>query len=114
MRRMKYMRDRIILFGMFLVPLGAVVSAHISALYSVPVGLTCKSDKVVSFGFTHKQIAFAEMAAIITWQKRAEKNNPGYGSWPLAQKRNMKCRLYRRSAHYQCQVSAWPCRADKT
>ena len=114
MRHMKYMRDHILLFVIFLVPLGAVVSAHISASYSIPDGLTCKSDKVVSFGFTHKRIALAEMAAIIIWQTRTEKKNPGYGKWPLARKRNMKCRLYKGSTHYQCQVSAWPCRTDKS
>ena len=114
MRHMKYMRDRIILFVMFLVPLGAMASAYVSTSYSVPAGLTCKSDKVVSFGFTHKRIAFAEMAAIITWQNRAEKQSPGFGKWPLARKRNMKCRLYKSSTHYQCQVSAWPCRTDKS
>jgi len=111
---MKYMRHSIILFVMFFVPLGAMASAYISASVTVPTGMSCVSNKVISFGYTSKRIALAEMAAIITWQNRVEKVNPGYGSWPLAQKRNMKCRLYRSSTHYQCEVSAWPCRADRS
>jgi len=91
-----------------------MISAYYSESHFVPAGLTCMSDKVVSFGFTHKRVALAEMAAIITWQQKSEKTNPGYGKWPLAQKRNMKCRLYKRSTHYQCLVSAWPCRVDKS
>ena len=66
MRRMNYMRHSIILLVMFLVPLGAMASTYFSESFSVPAGMSCVSNKVVSFGYTHRRIALVEMAAIIT------------------------------------------------
>lgn len=107
---MTQVRLRFILFPIFMFPLGLVLGSYSTESYISRAGLTCAQQKIVSFGYTHKQIAFAEMAAIIIWQNKAKRDTPGYGKWPLAQKRTMKCRLYKSSTHYQCLVSATPCR----
>lgn len=95
-----------------------IMVGGIAATYAATViegqtaDLTCAGERTVVFGWTHKQVAMAELAAIAKWQGRVEKKRPGFGNWHLADKRNLSCRLFPESSHYQCQISATPCRYD--
>lgn len=101
-----------ILFSFFAVVIGAIAATHAYTTAPIADGISCSDKRMASYGYTHKRITMAEFAAIVIWQRDTEKRDPGYGNWHLAQKRNMKCKLYRSSSHYQCIVSAKPCRFD--
>lgn len=113
MGHMNQVRLRFVLFPVFMFPIGLMLSSHSAESYLSRAGLTCSQQRLVSFGYPHQRVALAEMAAIIVWQKQAVTDLPGYGKWPLAQGRNMKCRFNKSSKYYRCQVSATPCRIKK-
>ena len=108
------MNSNTTLFLIFSVLIGAIAATSALTAVNYPQGVTCTGKRVASYGFTNKQIALAELAAIITWQNETEKKKPGFGAWHLANGRSMKCRLFKDSAHFQCQVSALPCRVDRS
>ncbi len=94
--------------------LGALAVADACTTETFPEGVTCAKNRIVSFGWTDKRVALAELAAIRKWQQEAQMKNPGFGSWHMSHKRTMKYRLYKESSHIQCQVSAHSCRLDKS
>ena len=104
------MRSSKTLILIFAVLCGAIIATHAAVQEKFPDGVTCTDHRIASYGYTHKQIALAEFAAISTWQREAEKKDPGFGQWHQAHRRSMKCRVYKNSAHFQCIVSARPCR----
>ena len=97
----------------FTVLIGAIAATQAYKTVEYAEGVSCANKRIASFGFTHKQVALAELAAIATWQREAEKKEPGFGDWHLANRRSMKCKLFRGSKHYQCVVSARPCKFDR-
>ena len=103
-----------ILFLIFTILIGAIAAAQAFTTLPVPDGVSCAGKRIASFGFTHKQLAMAELAAIITWQKETKEKVPGFSQWHLSFKRTMRCRKFKDSAHFQCTVSALPCRIDRT
>lgn len=113
MDHMSQVRHRFVLFPLFMFPVGLMLSSHSAESFISRAGLTCAYTKLVSYGFTSPQLALAEMEAIIMWQNTAKMDHPGYDKWPLAQGRKMKCHLIKNSTHYQCLVSARPCRMKK-
>jgi hypothetical protein len=102
------------LFSIFAVVFGAIAATHTYTTVPIPDGLSCTSKRMASYGYTHKRISMAEFAAIVIWQRDTERRDPGFGNWHLAHKRKMKCKIFQNSAHYQCVVSAQPCRFDKS
>ncbi len=108
------MKSYYILFAMFAAPLGILFAAQAAVAPAKRADMTCADKKLVSYGYTHKQVALAELAAIITWQAEAERKKPGLNAWHLAEKRTMRCRQFKKSTHFQCVISAIPCRMNKT
>ncbi len=102
------------LFLIFSALLGALATADAATTVTFPKGITCAKARIASFGWTDKRLALAEFAAIRKWQLEAELKNPGFSNWHMSNKRTMKCQLYKESNHIQCQVSARPCRLDKS
>lgn len=79
-------------------------------------GLSCSDHQVATFGWTNKDRARAELAAILRWKIEAEKLGLGaaYGEWHHAQKRFLQCRrIGGPTGQFQCKVSAMPCRPEK-
>ena len=103
-----------LLFVIFAAPLGILLGTRVATAPAEPAGLICADKKLVAYGYTHPQVSFAEMAAIVTWQLEAKETAPGMSEWHLARKRTMKCRLFRKSNHYQCVLSATPCRMERS
>lgn len=102
------------IFSLFEGLIGSFAAAHTLTTLNLAEGVSCTDKRLASYGYTHKRIALAEFAAIRTWQMEAEENDPGFGNWHLSHKRTMKCRLFRDSAHFQCVVSAAPCKFDRS
>ena len=102
------------LFLIFSALLGALAAADAASTQTFPEGLSCSKSRIVAFGWTDKRVSLAELAAIRKWQQEAAQKFPGFGSWHMSHKRTMKCQLFRDSSHFQCQVSARPCRLDKS
>ncbi len=96
-----------------------VLTGGIVATYSTvdeihPKNVTCSDRRVVAFGWTHKFVAMAELAAIAKWQQTVEAERPGFDKWHQAYNRVMSCRMFDDSKHNQCKVSARPCRYGVT
>ncbi len=108
------MNHTTILFSIFAILIGALAAADAVTTVHQPDGLSCTDKRMASYGYTHKRMIMAEFAAIVIWQRDAEKRDPGFGNWHLSRKRKMKCKVYKNSSHYQCVVSAQPCRFDRT
>ncbi len=104
------MKSGIILFVMFATPFGIAFVSQGTVTPAEQAGMTCANKKLVAYGYTHPQLAFAELAAIVTWQGEAEEKRPGLSNWHLARNRNMNCRKFKKSGHFQCVLSATPCR----
>ena len=108
---MKRSHTLILIFTVLIVAIAAT-QTYTTTQYAQ--GVSCAEERIASFGFTHKQVSLAELAAIATWQREAEEKEPGFGNWHQASRRSMKCKLFKDSNHYQCVVSARPCKFDKT
>lgn len=108
------MKRSTILISAFVVLIGAFAAANAMTTVHIPDGVTCAGKRMASYGYTHKRITMAEFAAIVIWQRDTEKRDPGFGNWHLAHKRTMKCKIFKNSSHYQCVVSAQPCRFDRS
>ena len=108
------MKSSYILFSIFVVLFGTLAAAHSATTIRIPEGVSCTDKPMVSYGYSRKQIALAELAAIVKWQKQTEERDPGFGNWHQAHKRRIKCKPYRNSSHFRCAVSATPCRFDKS
>jgi len=108
------MKSFFILFSIFAVLFGALAVAHSATTIRIPEGVSCTDKRMVSYGYTRKQIALAELAAIVKWQKQTEARDPGFGNWHQAYTRTIKCKPYRNSSQFRCVVSATPCRFDKS
>lgn len=96
-----------------------VVSGWAAYYVSKPpqyAGLACSRDRVATFGWTHRERALAEMAAIMRWQQKAEEVGLEFTEWHHAQRRSLYCRTYGNGRGiYQCRISGTPCRlASKT
>ncbi|MDA7947990.1 MAG: hypothetical protein MPJ78_11005 [Hyphomicrobiaceae bacterium] len=100
------------LFAFFVLMVGGIVATHALTSESMPDGLTCQPDRLAAFGWTDQRLAMAELAAITKWQTEVEEKSPGSGNWHLAQRRSMKCRAFKNSSHFQCVVSAKPCKFE--
>ena len=101
------------LFAFFALMIGGIAATHALTTDSLPDGLTCQSERLTAYGWTDQRRTMAELAAISKWQTEAEKKVPGAGNWYLAQRRALNCRAYKNSAHFQCVVSAKPCKFDE-
>jgi hypothetical protein len=108
------MKSFYILFSIFAVLFGTLAVAHSATTIHIPDGVSCTDKRMVSNGYSNKQIALAELAAIVKWQKQTEERDPGFGNWHQALKRSIKCKPYKNTSHFQCVVSATPCRLDKS
>jgi hypothetical protein len=108
------MNRNYIIFSLFAGLIGSFAAAHALTTLKVADGVSYTGKRLASYGYTHKRIALAEFAAIRTWKREAEENDPGFGNWHLSHKRTMKCRLFKSSAHFQCIVSATPCKFDRS
>ncbi|GBE43886.1 MAG TPA: hypothetical protein ENH05_07615 [Rhizobiales bacterium] len=108
------MKPGYILFVMFAAPLGILFATQGAGAPPERADMTCVDKRVTSYGYTHPQVALAELAAIVTWQGDAEKKNPGLSNWHLARGRSMNCRQFKKSGHFQCVLSATPCRMNKS
>ena len=89
---------------------GGIVTTHALTTDRLPDGLACQSERLAAYGWTDKRQSMAELAAIRAWQKEAAERDPEAGHWHLARKRSMSCRAFENSAHFQCVVSAKPCK----
>lgn len=102
----------------YMVLLGGAVNAAQIELDFVKMGLeepddpylTCGSDRILSFGSTHRTQPVAEFAAIVRWRLEAKENGKGFDNWSLAKDRQIKCWKVPRGPFQQCKVSAHPCR----
>ena len=101
------------LLAFFALMIGGIAVTHALTSDSLPAGLKCQSDRLTAYGWTDQRRAMAELAAITKWQTEAEEMIPGAGKWHLAQRRALNCRAYKNSAHYQCVVSAKPCKFEE-
>lgn len=108
------MNRNYILFSLFAGLIGSLAAAHAFTIPKVADGVSCTKKHLASYGYTHKRIALAEFAAIRIWQMEAEERDPGFGQWHLSHKRSMNCRLFKESSHFQCTVSATPCKFDRS
>lgn len=74
-------------------------------------GLACASERVSTFGWTHEDEALAEMAAILRWKRETKKIGASFAEWHNARGRHLQCRtIGGPEGHYQCEISALPCR----
>ncbi len=108
------MKSPYILFSIFAVLFGTLAFVHSATTIRIPEGVSCTDKRMVSYGYTRKQIPLAELVAIVKWQKQTEERDPGFGNWHQAHKRTMKCKSNKTSSHFKCVVSATPCRFDKS
>ncbi len=108
------MKSSYILFSIFVVLFGTLAAAHSASTIRIPEGVSCTDKRMVSYGYTRKKIAMAELVAIVKWQKETEERDPGFGNWHQAHERAMKCRPYKNTSYFQCVASATPCRFDKS
>ena len=108
------MKSPYILFSTFAVLAGTLAFVHSATTIQIPEGVSCTDKRMVSNGYSSKQIALAEFAAIVKWQKQTEERDPGFGKWHQAHKRTIKCKPFKNSSGFQCVVSATPCRVDKS
>ena len=108
------MKSSYILFSIFVVLFGTLAAAHSATTIRIPEGVSCTDKPMVSYGYSPKQIALAELAAIVKWQKQTEERDPGFGNWHQAHKRTMKCKSNKNRSYFKCVVSATPCRFDKS
>ncbi len=96
-----------------------LLAGGIAATYTMvdevhPKNVTCTDKRMVAFGWTHKYVAIAELAAIAKWQLTVGAKRPGFDQWHQAYKRVLSCQKFDDSKHYQCKVSARPCRYGET
>ena len=103
--------NRTFLLGSILtVLIGGIAATYAALADAPPDNLICAEERVVVYGWTSKRVAMAELAAIAKWQQTVKTKSPGFEQWHQAYKRNLSCRLFEESSHYQCQISATPCR----
>ncbi len=80
------------------------------------VGLSCSDQRVATFGWTNRDQARAELAAILRWKHETKKLGleSGYGEWHHAQGRFLQCRrIGGPTGQFQCKISATPCRPSE-
>ena len=108
------MKHSYILVIILAVLVGGIAATYVAIAETHPDNVTCANQRLVAFGWTHKQKSLAELAAILRWQQTVEAERPGFGQWHQAYKRSLSCRIFKDSRHYQCQLSAKPCRYGET
>ncbi len=101
----------------FLFPVLLIGIAHVPdlmALYSESAYLSCRSDRVATYGWTHSTQPHAELAAILRWKELSARQGAAYGEWHHARKRHLACRrIGGDSGQFQCQIAATPCKPKK-
>lgn len=107
------MKSSYILCLLFSAVLGAIYLTYQAVKPVEIAGLSCAANRIVAFGYTDKRVPVAELAAIAKWQQDTEKKKPGFGNWHLSRERAINCQLYKNSAHFQCTVSANPCKLEQ-
>ncbi len=108
------MKQSYILVIILAVLVGGIAATYAAIAEVHPDKVTCAEARVVAFGWTHRQKALAELAVILRWQQMVETEQPGFGQWHQAYKRTLSCRMFKDSKHFQCQLSAKPCRYGDT
>ncbi len=106
---------RIALLFLFpVVLLGIARAPDLSALTSQEVYLSCSSERVATFGWTHKTRPQAEIAAILRWKEESARNGNGITEWHHARKRHLSCRrIGGKTGQFQCRIAATPCKPAK-